>query len=33
MFEDVDLSGFRSSIYFVYVRSGDKLYVNKVLKN
>lgn len=30
---DVDLSGVPSGIYLVYVRSGDKLYVNKVLKN
>ncbi len=30
---DVDLSDFPSGIYLVYVRSGDKLYVNKVMKN
>ncbi|MBE2289138.1 MAG: T9SS type A sorting domain-containing protein [Chitinophagaceae bacterium] len=30
---EVDLSGFPSGIYLVYVRSGDKLYVNKVMKN
>ncbi|MBE2289002.1 MAG: T9SS type A sorting domain-containing protein [Chitinophagaceae bacterium] len=29
---EVDLSGFPSGIYLVYVRSGDKLYVNKVVK-
>ncbi|MBE2289001.1 MAG: T9SS type A sorting domain-containing protein [Chitinophagaceae bacterium] len=29
---EVDLSGFPSGIYLVYVRSGDKLYVNKVMK-
>ncbi|MBE2288998.1 MAG: T9SS type A sorting domain-containing protein [Chitinophagaceae bacterium] len=29
---EVDLSGFPSGIYLVYVRSGDKLYANKVLK-
>ncbi len=30
---EVDLSGFPSGIYLVYVRSGDQLYVNKVMKN
>ncbi|MBE2288999.1 MAG: T9SS type A sorting domain-containing protein [Chitinophagaceae bacterium] len=30
---EVDLSSFPSGIYLVYVRSGDKLYVNKVMKN
>lgn len=30
---NVDLSDLPSGIYLVYVRSGDQLYVNKVLKN
>ena len=30
---EVDLSDFPSGIYLVYVRSGDQLYVNKVMKN
>lgn len=29
---EVDLSSFPSGIYLVYVRSGDQLYVNKVMK-